>query len=68
MTVVKSCLLYSVNAGVFPASVNQSQSSVVSDVVVGHVEILEPCVLLEPLSQLQGRLVAHSSVHQRQVR
>lgn len=66
--VVKSCLLHSVNAGVFPAGVHQSQSSVVSDVVIGHIELLEPRVLLEPLSQLQSPLVPQPSVHQGQVR
>ncbi len=60
------CLLHGVNAGVFPAGIHQSQSSAVSDVVVGHVELLQ-WMLLQPLSQLQGPLVPQPSVHQGQV-
>lgn len=68
VAIVKSCLLNSVNVRMFPAGIHKSQSGIVSHVVVGHVELLELCVLLELLSQLQSRLVAHPSVHQRQVR
>ncbi|XP_035528075.1 pyruvate kinase PKM-like [Morone saxatilis] len=47
--------------------VHQSQSSIVSDVVIGHVELLETRVLLELLSQLQGPLIPQPSVHQGQM-
>lgn len=60
-------LLHSVNAGVFPAGVHQGKSSTVSNVVVGHIELLEPGVLLQPPSQLQGPLVPHAGVHQGQM-
>lgn len=68
MTVGRSRLLHSVNAGVLPTGIYQSQGSTVANVVVGHVELLESCVLLERFSQLQGRLVTHPSMHQRKVR
>lgn len=63
---VTSCLLHSVNSGMLPAGVHQSQSSIVSDVVIGHIELLQ-WVVLEVLSQLQCPLVSEPSVHQGQV-
>lgn len=61
-----SCLLHSVNTGVLPAGIHQSQSSIVPNVVIGNIELLQ-WVVLEPLSQLQGPLVTKSSVHKGQV-
>lgn len=60
-------LLHSVDAGVLSAGVHQGQSSVVPDVVVGHVELLQARVMVEPLGQLAGPLVAHARVHQGQL-
>lgn len=62
MDSVMSCLLHSVNTGVLPAGVYQSQSGIVSNVVIGDIELLQ-WVVLEPLSQLQGPFVTESSVH-----
>lgn len=62
----KRNLLHSVNSGVLPAGIHQSQSSIVADVVIGHIELLER-VMLERLGQLQGPLVPQSSVHQGEV-
>lgn len=58
----ESCLLHSVNTGVLPAGIHQSQSGIVSNVVIGNIELLQ-WVVLEPLSQLQRPLVTKSSVH-----
>lgn len=63
---VMSCLLKSVNTGVLPAGVHQSQSGIVSNVVIGNIELLQR-VVLETLSKFQGPLVTESSVHQGQV-
>lgn len=54
------------NAGMFSAGIGQNQSSIVSNVVIGHIELLELFVLLEPLSQIQGSLIPQASVHQGQ--
>lgn len=63
---VMSCLLNSVNTGVLPAGVHQSQTSIVSNVVIGNIELLQ-WVVLEPLSEFQRSLVTESSVHKGQV-
>lgn len=61
-----SCLLNSVNTGVFPAGVHQSQTRIVSNVVIGNIELLQ-WVVLEPLGEFQRSLVTESSVHKGQV-
>ena len=60
-------LLHSVDAQVLTAGVHQGQSSVVPDVVVGHVELLQASVLVEPLGKLAGPCIAHAHVHQGQL-
>lgn len=49
-------LLHSVDAWVLTAGVHQGQSSIVPDVVVGHFELLQASVLVEPLGKLAGPL------------
>lgn len=61
-----SSVLHGVNTGVLPAGVHQSKSSVISNVVIGHIELLQ-WMLVEPVSQLQRSLVTQPSVHKGQV-